>query len=246
MTDRDFTAKTQEQEQLEQHVRMPRQVHEINQSEPVLPAVVLENGHIGETSSSINNDGGVAAAAITRPGFATGLCECWTDAAVCCNSTFMPCMMAARQQNMLRELAEEPNALVRTPSGGLVENRTVAEQIAYRITSYNACCALAMVADVGRLISGMWWPYGLASLHCLPGVCLQNISVRSMVRQRMQIDPHTCADVAVSWCCAPCAVGQQYLEMARAGIDPLLVVGTSSKAAQYQHEASHPKTVGMF
>jgi hypothetical protein len=96
---------------------------------------------------------------------------------------------------------------------------------------------VTFLADIGRAVGGLWWPELLTSLYWLPGVCLQNISVRSMVRQRMQIAPHTCTDVAVNWCCSPCAVGQQYLEMARYGIDPLLVMGSSSKAAQYQREA---------
>jgi Cys-rich protein (TIGR01571 family) len=168
-----------------------------------------------------------------RNDFSTGLCECWTDCNVCFNATFCPWLLAARMQNMMYELAEEPNAIIHGPNGSIIINNMISEQIAQRINSYNCCCILTMLTDIGRYIGGAWCPELLSSLFWFPGTCLQNISVRSMVRNRLQIMPHQMTDVAVNWCCISCAIGQQYIEMARYGIDPLLVIGTSSKAQQF-------------
>ncbi|CAI5477709.1 unnamed protein product [Closterium sp. Yama58-4] len=114
----------------------------------------------------------------------------------------------------------------------------------------NSCCCvywcpcvaigrIAEIADAGEADATqtcLFW-YLIEAFSCCG--CLYSMGYRKKLRMKYGLPAQPCGDIWMHWCCALCAVSQEYRELKNRGWDP--VIGYSANKSRTPPPAAvHP------
>lgn len=153
-------------------------------------------GHFGSSPGVHPTDYGPHG--MHRPGTQTWntqlCCPAGMDCALCAAATFLPCCVVGSLTKMMRNPG------------------TLADPCSYDGGGETACAITCLLfaanSALQALVSGL--PPGAVQIHA----CYTH-QVRKEIRETYDIEGHPCTDLVCHWCCMPCALCQEHVEVTR-------------------------------